>query len=68
MRMPGVGGVDATRMIRTAHPKVRVVILTAFPEYVAEAFRAGASGYVLKSARSEGLLAALPIEVSEIGS
>ena len=59
MRMPGVGGVDATRMIRSSYPTVRVLILTAFPEHVAEAFNAGASGFVLKSARSEGLLAAI---------
>ena len=59
MRMPGVGGVDATRMIRSSYPSVRVLILTAFPDHVAEAFNAGASGFVLKSARSEGLLAAI---------
>lgn len=59
MRMPGVGGVDATRMIRSSYPTVRVLILTAFPDHVAEAFNAGASGFVLKSARSEGLLAAI---------
>jgi DNA-binding NarL/FixJ family response regulator len=59
MRMPGIGGVEATRMIRAAHPTVRVLILTAYPEYASEAFQAGASGYVLKMARSQGLLAAI---------
>src|ERR1035441_18066 len=59
MRMPGIGGVEATRMIRAAHPTVRVLILTAYPEYASEAFRAGASGYMLKMARTQGLLAAI---------
>ena len=53
MRMPGVSGVDATRMIRSTHPAVRVLILTAFPESVAEAFKAGACGFVLKSAEPD---------------
>jgi len=59
MRMPGIGGVEATRMIRAAHPTVRVLILTGYPEYASEALRAGASGYMLKMARSQGLLAAI---------
>jgi DNA-binding NarL/FixJ family response regulator len=59
MRMPGIGGVEATRMIRAAHPTVRVLILTAYPEYASEALRAGASGYMLKMGRSQGLLAAI---------
>ena len=59
MRMPGIGGVEATRMIRAAHPTVRVLILTAYPEYASEALRAGASGYMLKMVRTQGLLAAI---------
>lgn len=59
LRMPGIGGVEATRIIRAAHPSVRVLILTAYPDYASEALKAGASGYMLKMARSEGLLAAI---------
>ena len=59
MRTPGVGGVEATRMIRTAHPAVRVLILTDYPEYACEAFQAGASGYMLMTAGGQGLMAAL---------
>lgn len=54
--MPGFTGVEAARQVRSIAPGCRVVIVTMHsnPEYVREAFRAGASGYVLKrSAVSE---------------
>jgi DNA-binding NarL/FixJ family response regulator len=59
VRMPGISGIETTRRIRAAFPTVRVLILTAYADYAVEAFRAGASGYVLKSARSSELIAAL---------
>jgi Response regulator containing a CheY-like receiver domain and an HTH DNA-binding domain len=59
VRMPGMSGVETTRRIRAAFPKIRVLILSAYADFAVEAFRAGASGYVLKSARSSELIAAL---------
>jgi DNA-binding NarL/FixJ family response regulator len=59
VRMPGISGIETTRRIRAAFPTVRVLILTAYADYAVEAFRAGASGFVLKSARSSELIAAL---------
>jgi DNA-binding NarL/FixJ family response regulator len=59
VRMPGMGGLEAARVIRSRFPNVRVVILTAYAEYAAEAVRAGAWGYLLKTAGSGQLLAAL---------
>ena len=59
VRMPGMSGIEATRRIRAAFPKIRVLILSAHADFALEAFRAGASGYVLKSARSNELVAAL---------
>jgi DNA-binding NarL/FixJ family response regulator len=59
VRMPGMSGIETTRRIRAAFPKVRVLILSAYTEFAVEAFHAGASGYVLKSARSSELVAAL---------
>jgi len=59
VRMPGMSGIETTRRIRAAFPQVRVLILSAYADFAVEAFRAGASGYVLKSARSNELVAAL---------
>jgi DNA-binding NarL/FixJ family response regulator len=58
--MPLLNGLDAARQLKRAMPKVKVVFLTVSedPEVAAEAFRVGASGYLLKnSAASELLLA-----------
>ncbi len=63
VRMPGVDGIEATRRIRAAAggELPRVVILTTFDldEYVFEAFRAGASGFLLKDAARERILEAV---------
>ena len=65
IRMPGTDGLTATREL-TANPQaagVRVVILTTFglDEYVFEALRAGASGFLLKDTRPEDLLEAVRV-------
>jgi len=62
IRMPGVDGVEATRRIAVAGGP-RVLVLTTFDldEYVYEALRAGASGFVLKDDPPEQLLGALRI-------
>jgi DNA-binding NarL/FixJ family response regulator len=50
MRMPGIDGPTATRRIREQHPNTQVVILTCFeePQFIREAFKSGAVGYLLK--------------------
>ncbi len=50
VRMPGVGGIEATRRIRTAHPATRVMMLTVSEddEDLFASVRAGATGYLLK--------------------
>jgi DNA-binding NarL/FixJ family response regulator len=58
-RLPGISGVETTRRIRTACPQVRVVMLSAQADFALEALRAGASGYLLKTASSRILVAAL---------
>jgi DNA-binding NarL/FixJ family response regulator len=58
--MPLLNGIEAVRQIKKADPNVKVVFLTMHPDvtYAAEAFEAGASGYVLKhSAPSELVIA-----------
>ena len=50
IRMPEVDGVECTRLITSAYPQIKVIILTTFDddEYVFGALRYGASGYLLK--------------------
>ena len=61
IRMPRMDGLEATRRIIAADPSARVLILTTFglEDYVYEALRAGASGFVLKDDPPEQLLAAV---------
>ncbi|HUK95932.1 MAG TPA: response regulator transcription factor [Gaiellaceae bacterium] len=61
IRMPELDGLEATRRILAADGSARILILTTFDhdEYVYEALRAGASGFVLKDDPPEQLLAAI---------
>jgi DNA-binding NarL/FixJ family response regulator len=61
IRMPELDGLEATRRILAAEPAARVLVLTTFDldEYVYEALRAGASGFVLKDDPPEQLIAAI---------
>jgi DNA-binding NarL/FixJ family response regulator len=61
IRMPEMDGLEATRRILAADPAARILILTTFDldEYVYEALRSGASGFVLKDDPPEQLLAAI---------
>ena len=63
IRMPELDGLEATRRILAADGAARVLILTTFDldEYVYEALRAGASGFVLKDDPPEQLLAAIRV-------
>ncbi|WP_369241277.1 response regulator [Streptomyces sp. R21] len=61
VRMPGMDGIEATRRIVAAGGRSHVLVLTTFDldEYVHAALRAGASGFLLKDARPEELLAGI---------
>jgi DNA-binding NarL/FixJ family response regulator len=63
IRMPELDGLEATRRILAADENARVLILTTFDldEYVYEALRAGASGFVLKDDPPEQLLEAIHV-------
>ena len=61
IRMPNLDGIEATRRLLTDGTSARVLILTTFDldEYVVDAFRAGASGFLLKTAPPHQLVAAV---------
>jgi len=64
IRMPGLDGIQATRLIRAepATADTRVIILTTFDldEYAYDALRAGANGFLLKDLPPEQLAGAVP--------
>lgn len=66
VRMPEMDGLEATRQISSEAPGVRVIVLTTFDidEYVYGALRAGASGFLLKDAPADDLIAAIRIVAS----
>ena len=59
--MPRLGGIEATRRLKSRHPEIKVLILTLHNrwEYVDQARRAGAEGYLLKDEVDQELLAAI---------
>ncbi|MEU4249964.1 response regulator transcription factor [Amycolatopsis sp. NPDC026612] len=61
IRMPGMDGIEATRQILATGGRSRVLVLTTFDldEYAYAALRAGASGFLLKDAHPEELLAGI---------
>lgn len=61
LKMPIMNGVQATRLIREQHSDTAVLVLTTYDEdeWVADAVRAGASGYLLKDSSSDDLIAAI---------
>ncbi|MGW5421890.1 response regulator [Streptomyces sp. NPDC003943] len=64
IRMPGMGGIEATRLLTApADATVKVLVLTTFDldEYVYEALRAGAAGFLLKDASAEELAQAVRV-------
>jgi len=69
VRMPGVDGIQATRTVTAVPDPPRVLVLTTFDldEFVYDALRAGASGFLLKDAPEERLTAAIRV-VADGGS
>jgi DNA-binding NarL/FixJ family response regulator len=61
LKMPILNGVEATRQIKAKHPQVKVLVLTTYDDdqWVFDAIRAGASGYLLKDTRRDELVKAI---------
>jgi DNA-binding NarL/FixJ family response regulator len=65
--MPGMNGLEATRIMRDVLPETKVLLLTlhSSSEFVRSAFHAGARGYVLKSDAENELVRALNVVIGE---
>jgi len=61
LSMPGLDGVEATRLVKKTYPEVHVVVLTSFGDQarIMAALEAGADGYLLKHADPEQIIAAM---------
>ncbi len=61
LKMPGMNGIQATCRIHQEYPAIKVLVLTTYDadEWVFDAIRSGAAGYLLKDARRETLVAAI---------
>jgi DNA-binding NarL/FixJ family response regulator len=63
IRMPDLDGIEATRRLQARVPSTRVLVVTTFhlDEYVLEALRAGAAGFILKDIRPDDLISAVRV-------
>jgi DNA-binding NarL/FixJ family response regulator len=66
LRMPGIGGIEATRRLMAAHPDASVVVLTMAQDHdgVARAIACGARGYLRKDAGREEVIATVTSALS----
>jgi DNA-binding NarL/FixJ family response regulator len=56
LRMPGVDGIQLTRLVKNKLPSCKVIILTLYDQYVGEAKKVGAKGYLLKDITREDFI------------
>ena len=61
LKMPGINGIQATQKIKSSFPQIKVLVLTTYDddEWLFDAIRAGASGYLLKDTPSVNLIQAI---------
>jgi DNA-binding NarL/FixJ family response regulator len=67
VRMPGMGGIEATRIIREDNPKTRVILFTVDEsrQVISEAIQAGVSGYLLKDVSAQELVNAARLALED---
>jgi len=58
LKMPGIDGIEAARLAKARYPQIKLILLTNYDdeEYVMEAIKAGADGYVLKDVKKGDLI------------
>jgi len=59
IKMPGVDGIELTRQLKEKQPSCNIIMLTLYDEYLTEAIKAGAVGYLLKDVKREELVRAI---------
>jgi len=61
LKMPVLNGIEATTQLRQTHPEIKVLVLTTYDadEWVFDAIRSGAAGYLLKDTPPEALIQAV---------
>ena len=59
VRMPGINGLEATRVIKDRWPEIKVIVLTMYQSHQAEALAAGADVFLVKGCAAEDLWAAV---------
>jgi DNA-binding NarL/FixJ family response regulator len=59
VRMPVMGGIEATRAIKHRWPQVRVILISMYADSQAEALEAGADGFLVKGCPAEELFATI---------
>ncbi len=67
IRMPGIGGLEATRRLMIAHPDLKVIVITAMSDdiYPRQLLKAGAAGYITKNADQHEIQDALTTVMDE---
>ena len=59
VRMPGINGLEATRVIKDRWPEIKVIVLTMYPSHQTEALTAGADAFLVKGCTADDLLKAI---------
>ena len=59
IKMPGVDGIELTRQLKEKQPSCSIIMLTLYDEYLVEAIKAGAAGYLLKDIKRDELTRAI---------
>ncbi len=59
IKMPGMDGIETTRLVKQQNPECKVVVLTLYNEYLPNAIESGADGYLVKDLRRKELIQSL---------